>query len=76
MVRQKERKKTVRELRHTTKSPARINFFATGKSKETRKDQTIQQKYAKIPLAEDENFLKAIKAELMGLRKRVRHDFL
>ena len=29
-----------------------------------------------MPLEQDETFLKAVKAELLGLRKRVRHETL
>lgn len=38
--------------------------------------ETAKEKLQKIPLDQDEAFLMAIKEELLGLRKRVRHETL
>lgn len=38
------------------------------------KEETLGERLGKVPLEEDEAFLKAIKAELIGLMNRVRSE--
>ena len=54
-------------MRKSTPSPRRIRYF-DNKSSRRVKEETTQSRLAKVPLGEDENFLKAVKAELLSLR--------
>lgn len=60
--------------RNNTKSPVRSNYFYT--QQQAAKLETVESRLAKIPLEEDSDFLKAIKAELIGLQRRIRHETL
>ena len=62
-------------LRKSTLSPRRIKYFVR-KSSRRVKEETTQSRLAKVPLDQDENFLKSVKAELLSLRKRVQHETL
>ena len=64
--------------RKSTRSPVRSNYFlaALTRREHLPPEETTQQKLSKVPLEQDETFLKAVKAELLGLRKRVRHETL
>ena len=65
--------------RKTTRSPTRSNYFITtvrrGRN-EPVPEESAEEKLAKVPLDQDETFLKAVKNELLALRKRVRHETL
>ena len=41
-----------------------------------RQQETVEEKLGKIPLAEDEQFLEAVKDQLYELKKRLRHEVL
>ena len=64
--------------RKLTRSPVRSNYFLSTLTRREHlpPEETTQQKLNKVPLEQDETFLKAVKAELLGLRKRVRHETL
>ena len=69
------RKEIVQRFRKSTPSPRRIKYFDK-KSSRRVKEETTQSRLAKVPLDQDETFLKAVKAELLSLRKRVQHETL
>ena len=69
------RRAVVSRMRKSTPSPRRIKYFDK-KSSRRVKEETTQSRLAKVPLEEDEAFLKSVKAELLSLRKRVQHETL
>ena len=70
---QKRGKKGKKRRRRRTSSPQRSNYFIK-KSTEAVKEEPLEDRLAKVPLDQDEAFLKAIKAELIGLMNRVRSE--
>ena len=40
------------------------------------KQESIKMKLEKIPVTEDTEFLEAVKEEMIGLKKRLRHETL
>ena len=69
------RRAAASRLRKSTPSPRRIKYFDK-KSSRRVKEETTQSRLAKVPLDQDETFLKSVKAELLSLRKRVQHETL
>lgn len=61
--------------RNKTRSPTRTNYFYN-QQKLAVKPESIESKLGKIPLEQDADFLKAIKVELIGLQRRIRHETL
>ena len=70
---QKRGKKGKKRRRRRTSSPQRSNYFIK-KSTEAVKEEPLEDRLAKVPLDQDEAFLKSIKAELVGLMNRVRSE--
>ena len=70
---QKRGKKGKKRRRRRTSSPQRSNYFIK-KSTEVVKEEPLEDRLAKVPLDQDEAFLKSIKAELIGLMNRVRSE--
>ena len=58
--------------RRLTGSPRRSNYFI--KKTGGPKEESLGDRLGKIPLEQDEQFLKAIKQELLGLMNRVRSE--
>ena len=71
-------KQTMPRNRKATKSPQRSNFFRRKSPKEGEQNQekTVEKRLGQVPLDQDEAFLTAVKTELLGLRKRLRHETL
>ena len=59
-----------------TISPRRSNFFINNNYYAVVREETTEEKLNKVPLEQDETFLKTVKSELLGLRKRIRHETL
>mmetsp|Transcript_46300 Transcript_46300/g.61289 ORF Transcript_46300/g.61289 Transcript_46300/m.61289 type:complete len:107 (-) Transcript_46300:72-392(-) len=64
--------RTKKRKRRLTGSPRRSNYFI--KKTGGVKEETLTQRLNKVPLEEDEAFLKAVKQELLGLMNRVRSE--
>ena len=61
-----------KKKRRLTGSPRRSNYFI--KKTGGPKEETLGERLGKIPVEQDEQFLKAIKQELLGLMNRVRSE--
>ena len=48
----------------------------TKSQRNIQQTETVQQKLAKIPLSEDEQFLEAVKNQLYELKSRLKHEIL